>query len=296
MQNESSSGIPTQLKLIVGAILGVAMLVVFFSTYYTVAQYERGVLTRFGKVVEIAEPGLHFKMPFVNSVQFYRTDILNIQPKEPANTYTIDNQEVDVQFNLFYRIPPARVEYIYQNVQDYDARLRNMAIDRLKSEMGKVNVQHVAERRGELRDKIKAVLAKDAQELGVEVTDFLLTNLEYSKGFRQAVEAAAQAKATVETREQERVQAEKVAATAKIKAEGTANAVKAQADGDAYALLTNAKAQAESLRIQNSALRESKDVLELRRIEVERTKAEKWNGALPTSIFAGAPIPFMQIK
>src|SRR5258708_26503921 len=99
MQNESS-GIPVQIKLIVGAILSVAALILFFSTYYTVAQYERGVLTRFGKIVEIAEPGLHFKMPFVNSVVFYRTDILNIQPKEAANTYTIDNQEVDVTFNL----------------------------------------------------------------------------------------------------------------------------------------------------------------------------------------------------
>ena len=35
---------------------------------------------------------------------------------------------------------------------------------------------------------------------------------------------------------------------------------------------------------------------ELRRIEVERTKAEKWNGALPTSIYAGAPIPFLNVS
>ena len=38
-------------------------------------------------------------------------------------------------------------------------------------------------------------------------------------------------------------------------------------------------AQAEALRVQNAALAQNKDVLELRRIEVEKTKAEKWNGA-----------------
>jgi prohibitin 2 len=63
----------------------------------------------------------------------------------------------------------------------------------------------------------------------------------------------------------------------------------------AYANLTVAKAQAEALRVQNAALAQNKDVLELRRIEVEKVKAEKWNGALPTSVYAGAPIPFMSV-
>jgi prohibitin 2 len=34
----------------------------------------------------------------------------------------------------------------------------------------------------------------------------------------------------------------------------------------------------------------------LRRIEVEQTKAERWNGQLPSAIYAGAPIPFLNVK
>lgn len=78
-------------------------------------------------------------------------------------------------------------------------------------------------------------------------------------------------------------------------AEAEANARKALADGEAYANLTIAKAQAEALRVQNAALAQNKDVLELRRIEVEKTKAERWNGALPSAMFAGAPIPFLNV-
>ena len=74
------------LKLIVAGILSVCAIILFFSTYYTVGQYERGVLTRFGKVVDVSEPGLHFKVPFVNSVHMYRTDILSLStPKELNN-------------------------------------------------------------------------------------------------------------------------------------------------------------------------------------------------------------------
>jgi prohibitin 2 len=78
-------------------------------------------------------------------------------------------------------------------------------------------------------------------------------------------------------------------------AEAEARAVKAKADGDAYANLTAAKAQAEALRVQNAALVQSREVLELRRIEVERIKAERWDGALPTQVLSGIT-PFMQFS
>jgi len=70
----------------------------------------------------------------------------------------------------------------------------------------------------------------------------------------------------------------------------------ARADCEAYANLKLATAQAEALRIQNAALAQSRDALEIRRIEVERIKAEKWNGQLPEHIYASAPIPFFNVQ
>ena len=72
--------------------------------------------------------------------------------------------------------------------------------------------------------------------------------------------------------------------------------MKARADGEAYASLKVATAQAEALKIQNAALSQNKEVLELRRIEVERVKAERWNGQLPQNVYAGSPIPFLQTR
>ena len=287
-------------KLIIGGIVGVCGIIVFLLSYYTVEQYERGVLTRFGRVVEISGPGLHFKMPFVNSVHFYRTDIQSMSPKEGANTYTVDNQEVDVIFTVFYRVSPDRVQFVYENVQDYKERLFKMAIDRLKSEMGKINVQHVAEKRGDIRDKIKVILEKDATEdLGVLVTDFQLTDIEYTKSFRQAVEGAAAAKATVETREQERVQSIKVAEKVKIAAEGEANAARETAKGkadaivfvaiaDAKAIQMRGEAEAKAIRAQAEALQQNQKLVELR-------KAEKWDGKLPVQVLSSV-LPMMQFK
>ena len=293
------------LKLIVGAIVGVCAIIVFFSTYYSVGQYERGVLTRFGKIVEVSEPGLHFKVPFVNSVEFYRTDISNLTnpvisgKQESVNTYTIDNQEVDVVFNLFYRVPPDRVAYVYENVQDYKHRLYSMAVDRLKSEMGKINATHVAEQRGKLRDRIAEVLLKDSAELGVVITDFQLTNIEYTKSFRTAVEAAASAKANVETREQERIQSIKVAEKVKIAAEGEANAARETAKGRADAIVSVATAEAKAIQMRGEAeakaIRAQAEALQQNQKLVELRKAERGDGKLPVQ-FLSSVLPMMQFK
>lgn len=290
------------LKLIVGGIVSVCLIILFFTSYYSIAQYERGVLTRFGKVVEVSEPGLHFKIPFMYSVEKYRTDILSLTtPKElnkgiGVSTYTVDNQEVHVVFTVQYRIRPDKVAFIYENVQDLEARLFQITEDRLKAEMGKVNTSHVAEKRGSIRDGIKKVLQEATATLGIEVADFQLNNIEYDPTFAGAVKQAAAARATVETREQERQQAIKVAEKAKIVAEGEANAVRMKADGEAYRVKTEATAWAYQLKVKAEAVaNQGPVVLELKRIEVEQSKADKWDGALPQQLLSGIT-PFMQFS
>lgn len=275
------------------AMVGLFALFLLFGSWFTIEQYESGVVTSWGKISYIAAPGLGFKVPFVQSVTYVRTDIQSLQPPTKVNTYTSDNQEIDILFTVFYRIPLDKVAFVYTNAQDYRERLYSISNDRVKAAMGKVKLEHFAEHRGEIREIIRLTLRKDAEVLGLEVSDFQFTDVDYTKLFRDAVNAASVQKANVETREWERVQAEKSALTARINAEGTANAIKAKADGDAYAQVTNAKAQAESLRVQNAALHESRDVLELRRIEVEMVKAQKWDGALPSQLLSSIT-PLMQ--
>jgi regulator of protease activity HflC (stomatin/prohibitin superfamily) len=266
-------------------------------TYFTVDQNQMAVVTRFGHLEYVADPGLHFKIPFVNATAFYRTDIQSLSPEKAVNTYTVDNQEVDVFFTVFYRVPPARIAYVYENNRDYRTRLYSMTIDRLKAAMGQVNVQSVAEKRGELRDSIKAILSHDATVLGVEVTDFQLTDMQYTDAFRQAVNNAAVQKANIESVEYQRQQAEKTAAMAKIKAEGEANAARAQAAGAADARLLQATAEAKAIQLQGeaqaAAIKAQADALKANPDLVDLRKAERWDGKLPSAVYAGAPIPFL---
>jgi regulator of protease activity HflC (stomatin/prohibitin superfamily) len=139
---------------------------------------------------------------------------------------------------------------------------------------------------------INASLREKLSIYGAQVINIDMRNFSFSTSYMAAINDKV-------TQEQLRLAAENKLKTVEAEqkqkvaiAEAEANAVKAKADGDAYATLKDATAQAESLRIQNQALTQSKDVLELRRIQVEQTKAERWNGQLPQNVYAGAPIPF----
>jgi regulator of protease activity HflC (stomatin/prohibitin superfamily) len=283
------------------AIAAVALAVIIaFDGYFTVQQYQRTVVTRFGQLTYVAEPGFHFKLPFVDATRPFRIDITDVSPEKPVNTYTIDNQEVDILFNVYYRVPADRVAFIYQNVSDARERLYIMAVDRLKVEMGKVNVTSVAEKRGQLRDAVKAVLQNDAKSLGIEVTDFQLTNLQYDEGFRNAVKNAAVQKANIEAVEYQRQQAEKSAETARIQAIGQANAARETARGAADARVLQATAEAKAIQLQGeaqaAAIRAQADALKANPDLVNLRRAERWDGKLPTAIYGSAPIPFLQTQ
>jgi hypothetical protein len=103
----------TQVRMIVAAAFALLLIGLFLMTYFTVDQNEMTVVTRFGHLEYVADPGLHFEIPFVNGIQAYRTDIQAIHPDKGVNTYTVDNQEVDVVYTVFYRIPADKVAYIY---------------------------------------------------------------------------------------------------------------------------------------------------------------------------------------
>jgi regulator of protease activity HflC (stomatin/prohibitin superfamily) len=284
--------------------LAVAILLVLVSgSFYTVAEYERAVLTTWGEFRAVVDPGLHFKLPVAQAVRHYPVNIQQVTI-EQVNTYTIDNQELDATVTIFYRLPAEKLESIYRNVPDYEERVAAITIDRFKSEMGKVNTSQVAQKRGEVRDRIKEVLgATVGATLGIDIVDLQIPNIDYTDSFRAAVDQAAVAKTLVEKQEQQKRQAEIAADQRRIEAAGLANAAREEAAGAADAKLLQAKAEAEAIRLrgeaeamairaQAEALRQNPNLIELRKVERWDGSVPQWNGTgpLPLLNLSGGPV------
>ena len=289
--------------LAIGLILAI-VLVLLSGSFYTVAEYERAVLTSWGEFRAVVEPGLHFKLPVAQAVRHYPVNIQQVTI-EQVNTYTIDNQELDATVTIFYRLPAEQLESIYRNVPDYEERVAAITIDRFKSELGKVNTSQVAQKRGEVRDRIKEVLSATVEStLGIDIVDLQIPNIDYTDSFRAAVDQAAVAKTLVEKQEQQKRQAEIAADQRRIEAAGLANAAREEAAGQADAKLLQAKAEAEAIRLkgeaeatairaQAEALRENPHLIELRKVERWDGSVPQWNGTgpLPLLNLSGGPVP-----
>lgn len=280
------------LVIVVAALLALRLL----WPFYSVPTGSRGVVTQFGKIVGIEGEGLAVLPPWQKlsnfSIRAEKADIEN------AEGSTSDTQPVKVSMTVRYSIGTDRVAEVFEKYShdgDLSSYVQTATQEIFKAVTAKYTAPDLIAQRAKVSSDINLALREKLSLYGAQVINIDMRNFSFSESYMHAINEKV-------TQEQLRLGAENKLKTVEAEqkqkvavAEAEANARKATADGEAYANLTIAKAQAEALRVQNAALAQNKDVLELRRIEVEKVKAEKWDGALPTAIYAGAPIPFLNV-
>lgn len=259
----------------------------------TVPTGHRGVITVGGAIKGIESEGFLLVWPWQN------LSIFNIRSEEAsvenAEGSTSDTQPVKVSLTVRYSIQTDKVAEVFEkyshdgNLQSY---VQTATQEVFKAVTAKYTAPDLIAKRAAVSGDIVAALRGKLTVYGAQVINVDMRNFAFSQDYMSAINQKV-------TQEQLRLAAENKVRTVEAEqkqkvaiAEAEATALKAKADGEAYAALKAATAQAESLRIQNAALSQSREVLELRRIEVEKIKAEKWNGALPQNVYAGTPIPF----
>jgi len=285
-------------KLIRNVIVGVIVLAILMWLWpiRSVPTGSRGVITVGGAIRGIESEGFMFVWPWQS------LSIFNIRAEEAtienASGSTSDTQPVTVSLTVRYSIKTDKVAEVFEkyshdgNLQSY---VQTATQEVFKAVTAKYNAPDLISKRSLVSTDIVDALRKKLDIYGAQVINVDMRNFAFTPDYMAAISAKV-------TQEQLRLGAENklltVISEEKQKvavAEAEASAVKAKADGDAYATVKLATAQADALRIQNAALAQNRDVLELRRIEVEKAKADKWNGQLPTSVYAGAPIPFFNV-
>lgn len=268
----------------------------FLWPFYSVPTGSRGVVTTFGKITAIEDEGLVVLPPWRKlNVFSIRAEQANIDDAEGS---TSDTQPVKVSMTVRYSIATDRVAEVYEKYShngDLSSYVQTATQEVFKAVTARYTAVDLIGQRAKVSNDIGAALREKLAVYGASVINIDMRSFSFSPSYMSAINEKV-------TQEQLRLGAENKLKTVESEqkqkvaiAEAEASARRAQADGEAYANLKVATAQAESLRVQNAALAQNKDVLELRRIEVEQTKAAKWDGKLPTAIYAGAPIPFLNV-
>lgn len=278
--------------LVIAALIAAAAL----NPFHTVPTGYRGVVTQFGAIKGIENEGLVILPPWQTMA------IFNVRAEEAsidnAEGSTSDTQPVQVSMTVRYSIQVDKVAEVFEkysrdgNLASY---VQTAAQESLKAVTARYTAPDLISKRAQVSADISSAVRAKLAQYGAQVINIDMRNFSFAKEYMAAINAKTTQDQLLQAAEKKALT---VAAEQKQKvaiAEAEATALRAKADGEAYANLKVATAQADALRIQNAALAQNKDVLELRRIEVEAVKAARWNGALPQAIYAGAPIPFLQV-
>lgn len=256
-------------KMAVLIIFALAVLGTIFGSFYIINAGERGVLLTWGKPTSFAiEPGLHFKTPWMQSVEMF--DVKTQKYETDASAASRDLQTVSTRIAVNYRLRPEAVPIIYTELGHYyaDKIIQPAVQEVVKASTAKFSAEELITNRAAVKDMILKLLKERLAKSNIEVEEIAIINFEFSPAFKDAIEAKV-------TAEQQKLKAERDYQRTLIEANMT---------------YVKADAEARALERQKSAL--TPELVELRKIEAQRAAIERWDGHLPS---ATVGMPFIDV-
>ena len=221
--------------------------IVFSNAVFVISETQRGVLLKFGEVVNSdLEPGLHFKIPFVDSVRKFDGRILTVD-STPERFFTQEQKQLIVDSYAKFRVVDTAKYYTATSGEEFRAAalLSQRINDDLRNQVAGRSVQEVVSgERDQLMEAVKARLNETVlTELGVEVIDVRVKKIDLPNEVSQSVYRRMNAEREKEARElrsegkeiAEGMRAEADRKVTVIEAEAVRDAEIIRGDGDATA-------------------------------------------------------------
>ena len=201
----------------------VLALVLMSLSAFTVNQTQYVLVQRLGEIVAVKkEPGLYFKVPFVDNLKYFDNRILTLDWEQPAKFITSENKYMMVDSFVKWRIVDPKKYYV--SIKEggevaAEDRLSKVVNAGLRSEFGIRTVHDViAGERGVIMDNLRKKADQEARQMGIEVVDVRLKRVDYSEEISKSVF--------------DRMIAERKRLANQLRSEGAAASEKIRADAD----------------------------------------------------------------
>lgn len=262
--------------IIVLAVTALVFLLIVFGLAYTPVEYGTiGLVKRFGGLTgSVFEPGLHWRIPFVDRIVSIPTVVQSYETSDnpelsgadyrdyPVNAQTVDGQQITIKYTVLFRIPPADAVTIVQNVglprevveNVVKAHSRNMT--RLRAQGYTAEDLYSGEGIFAYEETVGEALKEEFVKYGVALDDFLVRKVEFDEEYINAIEQQQIAQEAIQTAQyqSEAAEYEKERQIRLAEAEAERTKLLAQADAERQRLLADAEAY--SIQARGEALQE----------------------------------------
>ncbi len=276
-------------------------------------QVEAGsvaVVKQFGRAVGVYNPGLNWKVPFIQQTVLYRTqEILYETSEDPStsqadyrdievDTATADGQQIRARFTVRFRIDANKVTDIVNNLgteaevvekvvkANSRVHVRNILKQHIASDLYSGNVEKAQE---DISVRLESEFAKE----GIQLVFFGLRSIHFEDDYRKAVEQKQIEKENIATKENLAKQAEFEKQRTITQAQAEAERQKLErigvAEGEAESIRVKAIADAEAIRIKAQAQAEANKLISgsLDQNVISWQAIQNWSGNYPTVLGSG---------
>ena len=223
--------------------LAIVALVLVYSSVFTVHQTEQALVLQFGEPIRvIKDPGLNFKLPFVQNVEYFDRRVLDFDP--PAEEIIASDQKrlvVDT-YTRFRITNPLRFYQTVGNELGIRARLGALVSGSLRRVVGNVTLASLlSAQRAQIMEDIRNQVNQETQAFGIDVVDVRIRHADLPEENSQAIYA--------------RMQSERQREAKQARAQGAeiAQGIRARADRDKVIILAEAQKQAQITRGEGDA-------------------------------------------
>lgn len=228
----------------IGVIIVVLVLLALLGgTFFTVDETEQVIVIQLGRFVrEVRDPGLHLKIPFIQSVTRYEKRLLRYDAPQ-AEFLTRDKKALVVDAYARFKIMDPKM--FYETMKDMpraNARLDAIISSVLRESVASHDQSDIiTEKREPIMEDVARVTRIKAEEFGIEIVDVRIKRTDFPTEIAESIYA--------------RMRAERIRIAKRYRSEGAEEQlkIKAETDKEKAIILAEAKRKSEELRGQGDA-------------------------------------------
>ena len=232
-----------------------ALAVILFiaaNSVYIVSQPEQAIVLQFGEPIRLVkEPGLKFKVPFIQNVVVYDTRLLNLDP--PAQEVVLnDKKRLDVDsFTRYKIVDPLRFYKTVRSEEMARSKLAEIVNSSVRKILGRITLPELlSQQRTKIMSDISQAVKADAAQIGVSVADVRIRRADLPLEVLQAINARMKTERERDAKEF-RAQGQQQSQQIRAKAEKERTIIIAEAEKQAQ--ITRGQGDEQAIKIWNDA-------------------------------------------
>ncbi len=253
------------------AVAGLVVLVLGANSFAQIEYGHVGLYKTFGKLdSNILSPGIHLKIPFVQTVIQVNTQVTKAETDTSASSK--DLQPVSTHVAVNYSVNKESAYNLMNNVgRNVDSVIINPAVQEIVKEVtARYQAEDLIAKRDMVAGEISEHLTSRLAKYDLIVNEINIVNFKFSDAFNQSIEA------------------KQVAQQQALKASNDLKRIEIEAKQK----VAQAQAEAEALKLKKQEV--TPELVQLKQIEVQEKALEKWDGRLPS--VTGGATPFIDIQ